>query len=86
MKKLLIVLPLLFAPSCKAIDSTLGLSGAGADDSERAIAAGETAIRTTGDMILPGAGGALAVLFGFGARAYVRKRKRAKEAAMPVVV
>ena len=80
MKNLALVLPLLFcAPSCKAMDSVLGL-GAGGDSSEEVISAGESAIRTTGDMLIPGAGGALAVLFGLGARAYVKKRKAAKTA------
>jgi hypothetical protein len=79
MKHLILVLPLLLAPSCKAMDSALGLSG-GEDNSEATISATETAIKTTGDLILPGAGGALAVIFGLGARAYIRKRKAAKTA------
>lgn len=74
MKNLLIVLLLSTAPSCKAMDSAFGLGG-GEDNSEETISAGEAVIRTTGDMILPGAGGALAVLFGLGARTYIKKRK-----------
>lgn len=76
MKNLLLVLPLLLcSPGCKALDSAFGLGAGGEDNSEQVISAGESAIRTTGDMIIPGAGGALAVLFGLGARAYVKKRK-----------
>lgn len=80
MKNLIVVLPLLFcAPGCKAVDAAFGL-GSGSDNSEEVISAGESAIRTTGDMLIPGAGGALAVLFGLGARAYVKKRKATKPA------
>ena len=76
MKKLLIVLPLLFC-SCKAIDGALGLGSSGEPDrSEEVIQTGESVIRTTGDMIIPGVGGALAVLFGLGARTYIRKRRK----------
>jgi hypothetical protein len=78
MKKLILILPLL--GSCKAVDRALGLSPT-EDKTEQTISSGETTIRTAGDMLIPGLGGALAVVFGLGARAYVKKRKQSQPKA-----
>ena len=72
MKRLLLV-SLLALPSCKGISA---IASGDPDSAEPAIAATETAVRTFGDMLIPGAGGALAVLFGVGARAYVKRKKK----------
>lgn len=79
MKHTLIVLMLVAAPSCKAVDGMLGMGGE-VDRSEETIQTGETVIRSVGDSVIPGVGGALAVLFGLGARSYVKRRKAAKAA------
>jgi hypothetical protein len=78
MKKLILAsalaLPLC---SCTALDKALGLKAGEPDRSEETIQAGEAVIRTTGDILIPGVGGALAVLFGLGARTYIKSRKKA---------
>lgn len=81
MNKILLVLLLTLTPSCAAMDSMLGAGPNDAPDaSEQVIATGETIVRTVGDSILPGAGGAAALALGLFARAYVKKRKAAKVA------
>lgn len=82
MKNLILVLPLLLAsPSCKAIDGMLGVGGS-ADKSEETIQAGEQAVSGIGNAIIPGAGGALAVVFGMLARSYVKRRKASTTVAV----
>jgi len=79
MKKILPILILTISPSCSTLDKMLGADeSATPDKSEQAIGQGESIIRTSGDLILPGLGGALALAFGFAARSYVKKRKQAK--------
>lgn len=81
MKNLLIILVLTLTPSCAAMDKALGLGSDGTDQTEDTIAAGEGIVRTVGDSILPGAGGAAALAIGLFARAYVKRRKAAQVVA-----
>lgn len=77
MKKFLQTATLVVLPSCAALDGALGIGGPEGSE-EAQIAAIESGARTAGDLVVPGAGGVVALLVGWGARRYVKRRKASK--------